>query len=175
MSRLRLSAASVALTGLPLVLSAAFADEKAAGPDSVVVAGAESTHWAAYADDDNSLLMQARAVFADLRVKHGIPAEPPTVSRNVQVVSMRDEPGQHLRTGNGSEGCKFMEIPGSRIREWRCYYPNEGEKALNAYQFREEIRQNVRQTLIQDMNRTSNQIFIQETMQNPSMFGSPRQ
>ena len=33
-----------------------------------------------------------------------------------------------------------MEIPGSRIREWRCYYPSEAEKALNAYQFREEIR-----------------------------------
>jgi hypothetical protein len=173
MNLLRLSAVPIAVFGLPLSFSAANAEDSEISSAPGVL-GSEVSHWAAYADDDNSLLTQARAVFADLRAKRGLEPEAPTVGKNVQVVAMNDRPGQQLRTGNGSEGCRFMEIPGSRIREWRCYYPSEGEKILNAYQFREEIRDNIQRGLVQDMNRTSSQIFIQETMQNPSMFQQSR-
>jgi hypothetical protein len=62
------------------------------------------------------------------------------VPDEVYVVDLDDQFSGTIRDGNGTEGCIFMERPGSRIRDWRCYYPNEGEKALNQYQFKEEIR-----------------------------------
>jgi hypothetical protein len=170
MNRLRISAAWIVLLTLPLASSAALAEDDKQEPSAVDALRTEPGLWSAYADDDSSLLTQATAVFADLRAKHGVEAEPLIAPKNVQVVAMNDDSVRHLRTGNGSEGCKFMEIPGSRIREWRCYFPNEGEKALNEYQFREEIRMNIRQTSYEQMRRMSTDVFIQETMQNPSMF-----
>lgn len=146
MNRLRASAASIALAALPLSFSSLVAQESQDNDERSVPAapGSEPANWTAYADDDTSLLTQASAVFADLRAKHGVEAEPVIVAKNVDLVAMNDRPGRPIREGNGSEGCKFMESPGSRIREWRCYYPNDGEKALNEYQFSEEIRINRR-------------------------------
>ena len=139
MTTLRVSAAVLLLFGSPV----ADADDQDAAPqfgtqqpESELEAG-----WAGGIETGNSTIMaQANTVIAALRARDGARADSEPATNTVEVANF-DPEAELVRDGNGSEGCIFMESPGSRIRRWRCYYPNEGEEALNDYQFAEEIRQ----------------------------------
>ena len=130
------------LAAIYILLLAASAATDAQTDNEISVAGqAESERergWASGIERGSSTIQaQANAVFAALRRVESAGSE--ATADTVEVANL--ETGSlGLRDGNGSAGCIFMETPGSRIRRWRCYYPNEGEQALNEYQFSEEIR-----------------------------------
>jgi len=93
--------------------------------------------WSESGGTESSLLPQVEAVLADLRRRGGADgaAPDPEVVR-ISTDAIVESPS----TRNGD--CRFMERPGSRIRAERCYYPSDVERALDEYQFAEEIRYN---------------------------------
>lgn len=148
MNLLRVSAASILLAGF----SAADAQNPTdLESESRSVEPGLERGWANAIETESSLVRQANAVLASLRTNEdGLYGPEPVVPDAVMVADLDEAPAPR-REGNGSLGCIFMERPGSRIRETRCYYPDEGEQALNKYQFREEIRQIRRQQSILEM------------------------
>lgn len=137
MNLLRVSAVSILLVAWSAAASAQDRSELAVAkePESEREPG-----WASGIERGSSTIQaQANAVFAALRGVRSAGSEP--TATTVEIANL-DADGVGIRDGNGSEGCIFMESPGSRIRRWRCYYPSEGEQALNEYQFSEEIRLN---------------------------------
>jgi hypothetical protein len=83
----------------------------------------------------------------------------------VEVAALDEKPESGVPDGNGSAGCIFMEIPGSRIKEQRCYYPSQGERALNEYQFNEEIRYSILQQQQRDLLRSEAEATLESYSQ----------
>lgn len=104
--------------------------------------------WSALPRGESTLLPQARAVFSAMRGETDIEHAP--------AVGV-DDPSALEDRADSRGGCEVMAIPGSRIIEERCYFPTEGEEALNDYQFTQEIRrireQAERQQLQQSLAR----------------------
>lgn len=125
MKALQLSAASIAL-----------ACALSAQADEITVAAADIQRTAAPGEFriQGSLLSQAKAVLATVRQR----SESQSDRLDVLVVDVGDRVAAADATGGN---CQRMPIPGSRIREMRCYNPSPGEAALNQYQFQEEMRQ----------------------------------
>jgi len=124
------------LTTISLVLAgslSAFAEEtpEAAASATDVEKQRPAFRWSD-AKAESALLRQAQAVFAVLRAQAGLEND------DVTIVTVANADSD---TSSSSDNCDLMPIPGSRIRAVRCYFPSEGEKALNQYQFQEEIRQ----------------------------------
>ena len=94
---------------------------------------AQQVRWRDFDNRQSTLLSQLNAVYRILRSE--LADELGQVA--VDTVQARVEDGTE---GSPTGDCRFMPIPGSRIRAERCYYPSEGELALNQYQFQEEIR-----------------------------------
>jgi hypothetical protein len=142
---------TTALAAFSLALSPCFADtltslathpapESRAQSPATQPESEDRIGWALNAKASGSLLPQAQAIFAVLRKESGIHGDSPVEPTVLNVAASDDRPGEGIRDGNGSQGCLRMPRPGSRIMETRCYYPSEGEQALNTYQFRQEIR-----------------------------------
>jgi len=148
MNLLRVSAASILLAGF----SAAGAQDSGNVGDLQAVEPGLERGWANAIEAESSLMRQANAVLTALRTDEDGRYGSEPVPESVTVADLDGAPSGR-RGGNGSSGCIFMERPGSRIRAERCYYPNEGEQALNEYQFSEEIRMIRRQQAILDMMR----------------------
>lgn len=138
MSKLRLSAATLALIGCGV----AHSDDESTSPTTVqgdpVSAASRAAPdtrvlWSDFASEQSSLLPQARAVFAALRIQAGQDDE-----LAVSTVTVNPFNEDRVMAPNGD--CRVMANPGSRIMEERCYFPSPVEQALNEYQYREEIR-----------------------------------
>jgi hypothetical protein len=104
----------------------------------------------------SSLLPQANAVFAALRAQYSQETD------DVEVLSIRV--ADLDSAAEGSDGCELRPATGSRIREVRCYNPTPGEKALNDYQFQEEIRYTRQQQDIKQMQQAELERRRAETM-----------
>lgn len=163
MRMLGLFATSIALIGI----SQAFADSPggsvgtatAEAPRGAPNAQSEYPGWARVTHGDGSIMRQAKLVFAALRDET---VEPEVTAETTYVAKLEDDgTAAGIPDGNGSAGCKFMEIPGSRIRERRCYYPSEAEMALNRYQFTEEIRYAIQKQQHLEMLRQEAEAMVQ--------------
>jgi hypothetical protein len=150
------SAASIALAG---GLSANADDIGAAsGADDRTMASEDFSTG----DGESTLLPQAKAVFAAIRQRTAPSAEgeqETVVDLGVKLAA--NEP-------DSRRDCQTMPIPGSRIREMRCYTPTAGEAALNKYQFQEEIRQLRQQDAIRVMEQAQRDRARLETVRDPT-------
>lgn len=136
MHLLRLSAISVALFGSVSAL-ADEADDPAI-ERSRTAASAPQPLWSEFTDE-SSLLSQAQAASAahNRRVAkaRGVSLE------TIDATLMADAGTPAAENGN----CKHLPLPGSRFMTERCFYETPGEAALNDYQFRREIQENIEQ------------------------------
>lgn len=126
MKALQLSAASIAL-----------ACALSAQADEITVAAADVQPAAVprnFGRMEGSLLSQAKSVLAAVRQRFSVQGN----GDDIVVVDIAD---RLAATDTAAPNCERMPIPGSRIRETRCYNPTPGEAALNQYQFQEEMRQ----------------------------------
>jgi len=160
MKALYMSAASVALI---CAFSARAQDsgassQSAAQPSSAAI----DIVWADSARG-SSLLTQAQAVLAALQAR--APSASPAVQA-ITVVDMRERLGADVAAVEST--CQRMPIPGSRIRETRCYTPSSGEAALNDYQFQEEMRQIRNQQAMRIMQQSQYERVVLENQQAPS-------
>lgn len=152
MKALHLSAASIALAcalsaKADEVEVAAAAAETAAAPNGLTEQRSEST-----------VLSQAKAVIAAVRQRFIANGD-----QEVLVIDM----GERVASSQPAANCERMEIPGSRIRETRCYNPSPGELALNQYQFQEEMRQIRDQAAMRVMQESQYDRVVLEAPQQP--------
>lgn len=154
----RLSCAAFAVLSVTL----AQADTPTEPAGSAPVPAIEEEGWALRADGDSSILPQARAIFAALNRRAGRPG-PSVTATSPQTINVADLDSERkeIPDGNGSEGCKYMPVPGSRIKEMRCYYPSEGEKQLNAYQNESDLRYARDLRNILEMQELERQAYIE--------------
>lgn len=113
----------------------------------------EQPLWSEFEKDESTLLPQLNAVIASLRAKDVDDGE--LVAATVEMRISADPDAESTR-----EECRVMPSPGSRIRTERCFSESPGEKALNEYQFDEEIRfarEQAELLRMEEMNRRAQQ------------------
>jgi hypothetical protein len=167
MNVLRLTAATMILAASVPCLADQSKDRNPAPNDPEAKPG-----WAIAAQNEvSSIMAQARIVLAALRETGVVSGDPYIKPETVRVADLEGSPvGPSLADGNGSEGCRFMANPGSRIHSLRCYYPSDGEKALNEYQFKDEIRYAIEQQQILEMQRQEAEDMLRTNGRNAGIF-----
>ena len=125
--------------------------------DERVEASEASSPWSS-STTESSLARQAKAVFAALRERDAAERAASDRALVTRVAVASDD----QTTTDGD--CQLMERPGSRIREERCYYPSEVERALDEYQFQEEVRFNRDLWAREQMERTQQMLEAQSIL-----------
>jgi hypothetical protein len=169
MKALYLSTASVVLAfGLSVSTQA---DDNGAGAASAAdeqTSKSSDFTWVESATE-SSILTQAKAVFAAARQRAGS-----AVRDEGEIVVVNLSENLAASVPSSESDCQRMERPGSRIRGTRCYAPTEGEVALNAYQFQQELRQIRDQAAMRVMERSQLERVTLEAPTQPADTGGIR-